>query len=441
MGNKLSCIHHLTLIMAVFLFLTGCTSSIDKNTDPGTESESDPAAGDIHLSIATWSGGESWKLQQQVADRYMSKHPNVHVTLRRIQYEHYKDTVLSQAEAGSADDLILLDNWLLAPLAEAGVITDLTPYIQSSNGIHTADYYQPILQFGQFRDKPYALPKDWSNMSVLYNKSIFDEAGIPYPTSGWTWEELVRTAGLLTARHDGTTAQWGLGFHLPTQDYLQPLLLAYSDGIIRPDGWQYEGYMNSEGMRQALQLFSGAWRDGILTFFRVDPDVDTFADGKVAMVVTGRWSIEQYKKMGSLSFGAVQLPVGPKGYGNMIFFGGWGLNEHSKHKAAAWDLLKYMSGPEGSRVFGDYGFSANKLVAEEKGQTLDPDFRVFMDDLSSIKTPPEYYDPFFLDTGAPALQAVLERIVNDSPPFDLQQALDEAARKADELLAVRSSRR
>jgi multiple sugar transport system substrate-binding protein len=48
-------------------------------------------------------------------------------------------------------------------------------------------------------------------MVLLYNKDLFDKAGIPYPNNNWKWEDLRNAAKKLTKNNngDGKTYQWG----------------------------------------------------------------------------------------------------------------------------------------------------------------------------------------------------------------------------------------
>src|SRR5260370_18341401 len=60
----------------------------------------------------------------------------------------------------------------------------------------------------------HALPKGSPPLALAYNKTLFDRAGIPYPTDDWTWDDFLRVARALTrdTRGDGAIDQWGSGF-------------------------------------------------------------------------------------------------------------------------------------------------------------------------------------------------------------------------------------
>ena len=41
------------------------------------------------------------------------------------------------------------------------------------------------------------------NLAVVYNTKIFEEAGVPFPTDEWTWEEFLETAAKLNNKEQG----------------------------------------------------------------------------------------------------------------------------------------------------------------------------------------------------------------------------------------------
>jgi multiple sugar transport system substrate-binding protein len=427
---------NLTFLLAFIIVLTGCSQSNQpSNVTPTAEgSKPSPEAGaeKIKLRMTTWSSASSLEMQQSVLDKYMKEHPNVSITFESVPNQ-YSEKLLSQFAIGDAPDIIMVGDSQVPLFAKNGGLADLTAFSKGANGINKNDFYEDVLKFGMYKDKLYAMPKDWTNMAVIYNKKLFDEAKLPYPEAGWTWEQMYDTAKKLTKRDGNKTVQWGLKLPGADQRRVHPLVFAYSDGIVSPDGQTYEGYMNSKDMVKAMQLFNDAYHKDKITPSSSDTDsfkgIDLFASGKVAMELNGRWPIENYLKNPELKFGTVSLPAGPKGGGNVIFYGGWGIYEKSKNKDAAWDVIKFMSSKGGAETFGDFAFVGYKPVAEAKGQPTDPNFKAFMDDMKNIKIVPEFLDPDYPKTGQPPFKQVLEKLLL-SGNVDIQKTLDEAAAEA-----------
>lgn len=63
----------------------------------------------------------------------------------------------------------------------------------------------------QWDGSTYMTPTDTGPLVIYYNKDIFDEKGVNYPSAGWTWDEFRSTVEILSyTRNDGTQVYgWG----------------------------------------------------------------------------------------------------------------------------------------------------------------------------------------------------------------------------------------
>lgn len=111
------------------------------------------------------------------------------------------DKVLVSLMAGDDIDIISRTPLQLEEFYNAGVLEPLDELAAS------ADYDMENI-YGEnltvFDDKTYGMPAYRDIWLTYYNKKIFDDAGIPYPTAeGWTWEKYVETAKQLTDASKG----------------------------------------------------------------------------------------------------------------------------------------------------------------------------------------------------------------------------------------------
>ena len=88
------------------------------------------------------------------------------------------------------------------------MLLDLTDKIKDSDLIDPENYPEDIWGLYTYDDKYYAVPKDIDTIALWYNKTLFDEAGLDYPTADWTWDDVTEAAKKLT-KDDGS--QYGLG--------------------------------------------------------------------------------------------------------------------------------------------------------------------------------------------------------------------------------------
>jgi len=123
--------------------------------------------------------------------------------------------LLYQAQDWAAGDKEgIPDVLFLSPVvtyAGQGVLEPLDPFIKAS-GYDTSDYWPSLLDFGKLKGTIYGLPRDIGIEVLYYNKDIFDEAGVSYPTNFWTWDDLKAAAKQLSKiTTSGRVQRYALG--------------------------------------------------------------------------------------------------------------------------------------------------------------------------------------------------------------------------------------
>ncbi|WNB92551.1 sugar ABC transporter substrate-binding protein [Bacillus sp. NEB1478] len=420
----------LALSLSFGLMLTGCSS--DSSSD-GNGKDGDK----VTLRVGTWEGGDGQAMQQKIADAYMAKHPDVKIVIESVP-DQYGTKLLTQIAAGDAPDIFQIGDGDIRTFMEKGALEELTPFVDGKSGIKEEDYYENVLNVGKIDDKLYTMPKDYSTLAVFYNKALFDKAGVDYPKAGWTWDDFYEISKKLTKKDNGKIVQWGVRLGGAEQRFLSPLLYSYGGSVISEDGTEIDGYFNSDGSKKALNLYHDMYFKDKVAPSTSDTEafkgVDLFSAGKVAMNLMGRWPVNDYKANPDLKFGTVEVPQGPNGKVNSIFYAGYGLYSKSKHKDAAWDYLKYLTGKEGAAVFADHAFTAVKSVAEEKGQTDDPVLKPFVDGIEDVQIFPELISPYYASSGARDVYMKFMEQFMTGKKMDVDKELDKAAKESDELL-------
>ena len=56
--------------------------------------------------------------------------------------------------------------------------------------------------------KQYGLPESFSNVVLIYNKDLFDQAGVSYPTDDWTQDDVQNAAEKIRALGDDIFGIW-----------------------------------------------------------------------------------------------------------------------------------------------------------------------------------------------------------------------------------------
>lgn len=266
-------------------------------------------------------------------------------------------TSIPAAEAGGVDKLLLM----LQTGQEVDIIYASTPVLQTYydagviepiNELAAADGYDMEKVFGDnlpvFNDgDTYGLPAFNDIWLTVYNKQIFDNAGVDYPTlTDFTWEKYVDTAKQLTNVSEGI---WG-SYMLDYDNY--NYMLATQKGA---KAYKEDGTANFDDplYKEALEFFYG-----LGNVEKVQPDITTYAadykwnsfvaDGDMGMWVIGGWALsmlpnqEQYPR--EWKAGIAPMPY-PEGYdpSTLAVAGCYGIPTSSKNQAAAFEAIKCIA--------------------------------------------------------------------------------------------------
>ncbi|ANE45811.1 hypothetical protein SY83_05305 [Paenibacillus swuensis] len=248
---------------------------------------------------------------------------------------------------GDTTDIVVLDNPLLAQkYSENGWLLPLND-LMSEASYDAEKIYGKYLT--KIEDKLYMLPTSATKWMVVYNKKIFDDAGVPYPTGeAWTWDEYIETAKKLTNKEKGIYGSYMLDY----DNYMYFQATQQGDGV---RGYKEDGTSNYDDpvFKQSLQFFGDLGnkhkiQPSWLEFKTKKLAWDGFMSGKYGMQFIGTWY------MGLLSnktnyprdwkAGMVQVPTMKAGEGNN--FGvtdGNGINKNSEHPKEALQFVQFAA--------------------------------------------------------------------------------------------------
>src|SRR5262249_43983578 len=66
--------------------------------------------------------------------------------------------------------------------------------------INVSDFNQALVKSATFDGKLYGITLGINSTSLIYNKSVFEKAGVPVPASNWTYDDLKNEAIALQAK-------------------------------------------------------------------------------------------------------------------------------------------------------------------------------------------------------------------------------------------------
>ena len=104
--------------------------------------------------------------------------------MQTAAYDDYFTSLQTQIAGGSAPDTFELNYENFVTYARSGALLDLTDLVTDPER-----YYPLALEGFSDGGVQYGLPATFSDVVLIYNKDLFDAAGLDYPTADWTWAD------------------------------------------------------------------------------------------------------------------------------------------------------------------------------------------------------------------------------------------------------------
>jgi multiple sugar transport system substrate-binding protein len=106
------------------------------------------------------------------------------------------DKLKSLAAAGTPPDLYYIAYYFPAEYFVAGMIVDVDTELKGDKewARQRADIFPSFLDSSSWAGKLIGIPGYTNNQAVIYNLGLLQQAGVPDPRQGWTWDDFKATA-------------------------------------------------------------------------------------------------------------------------------------------------------------------------------------------------------------------------------------------------------
>lgn len=294
---------------------------------------------------------------EKVAKSFMEKNPNIKVNILNIPGgDEYYNSINTQGVGGKLPDIFYTRTFDVTPFASKGWTTNLQPLIdRDAAEVNVKDFWPAEVEQMKYQGSLYALPYDFSNIGIVYNKKILDEAGIPEPKGDWDWQGLFDTAAKLVKKEGDKVTRWGMAVY-PWSWVWIGILYANGGKLFSDDNKQC--IINSKENQATFDFFVKQRQAGVYPEGGALPQgVDPFASGLVAMAFEGSWATQGRRESvgDKFVFDVTYFPKGSTGKRAISAAGGaWGIAANSKAVEQAWAFNKFLTSTD----------STNQLISE-----------------------------------------------------------------------------
>ena len=297
----------------------------------------------VHLSMAFWAEQSEIDRLDQLLEIWKADHPNVTLDYTYCAGPDYPTKLQVWFSSGKAPDVIRMSRDIFSPFASEDLFADLTPYLEASGS--AGCWEESLLDIFDFDGELLSLPYMYSNYVIAYNKDIFDEANLEYPTADWTETEFVELAKTLTSG-EGPEKTYGMWFggwvcELVRALYGEPKMYDTENMVMQAT--------NNEKFKAAFQLLGDLHKDGYCSN-EVTKTTTTggFVTGKYAMAIAQTGDIASYQKQigDNFKWDIVELPISETydtRWNTNMRLQGFGMSKTTEHPELAYDLIEYMT--------------------------------------------------------------------------------------------------
>ena len=344
----------LLALWMTLLLLSACSKS--PALSPKAQEEARPGLTTVRVAFPDAGGYQP--ILDPIITAFQHAHTNYRVEKVPMKTD-YANVVAEFLRDGKVD--VALVNGASPELVQPKLILDLGPYIRSSG----FDLGSVGVGSKQLQDNGtiYGLPLTAMPRVLLANVKLFEEAGVPLPQQGWTWEQFRDVARKLS-KGEGSRRQWGLGGH--SVEFMAQMMLLESTG--ESPAWR----ASETSVRDTLQY----WSTLVHTDRSAPPppndkqgplqrsmDTSLFWDGKAAMVLQA-WRPEMAQGT-SFKMALLPVPTSPGAKASLyVWYNALVLPANAPNADAGWEFLRFAAGPEGALALAQHGMLPMYMTAE-----------------------------------------------------------------------------
>ena len=267
---------------------------------------------DANVSLTLWTGQteNSEKILEGLAAEFEKAHPNVSIDVSSGASS--TDDLLQKLSAGfvgnSYPDISYAYGSWASELEGSGRTLDITSRVAEAD-VRWDEFPEGArLTARPTGKKTIGFPAIVDNLTLLYNKTIFDAAGVPYPTDQWTWDDLRATAKKLT---NPATSTYGYAYSVSGAENtvwkMWPQLWQNGGEILSPDQ-QTAAFDSDAGVKTLSFLRDMAITDRSVYLDQTDTKYEQlFRNNRIAMMASGPWVLYDLKTAGT-KYGVTLLP-------------------------------------------------------------------------------------------------------------------------------------
>ena len=388
------------------------------------------------VDLAFWNGftGGDGPLLLEIVNRFNEEHENINVAMNALEWAQFYSTLPSATSSGEGPDVAAMHLDQIATNAARGVIMPLDD-VAAGLELSESDFAGTVWNAGIYQDVRYGIPLDVHMYGFYYNKTLMEQAGLDPESPPQTRDEYM--AALEALKAEGIQGHWVSPFLFTGGHTFYSLLWQFGGDLFNED--VSEATWNSEAGVEAITWMRSLIEEGYSPAdVGQDAEHVAFQNDQNAFIWNGIWQINGYGDTEGLEWGVAQIPqIGDEravwaSSHNFVIPNNRGADPNKQQAAAV--FIDWVS--EQSLDWAKAGQVPARNSVRESAEFAElTEQNVFAEELDYVHFVPTV--PGIPDAMAEIETGVNEAILGSKEP---QQALDDAAQRANEALEANRER-
>jgi putative chitobiose transport system substrate-binding protein len=217
MAKKIRFTAFLLIVAMVFSMLAACTKSNTAAKDTGTgATPAATTAAKKDVTLKFWTISLSPNFDAYVNGRikiFEDANPGIKVKWTDLPYGSMENKLLTSIAGGAAPDVVNLNTGMALTLAGKNALVDLN---KEATDEQRAIYFPDLYNSTKLGSSVYAFPWYFGLSAFIYNKKIYEDAGLDPNSPPKTWEEMKQQSIIIKQK----TGKYGfVPTYNPPQDF------------------------------------------------------------------------------------------------------------------------------------------------------------------------------------------------------------------------------
>jgi multiple sugar transport system substrate-binding protein len=293
-------------------------------------------------TITFWERSSESAITQPLVDAYNASHAT-QVQLTLIPPGDFPTKFGAAAASGNVPDVAAVDLVLMPSFTTAHQMMDITSFAHSISFFSTLS--KGHLRQATYKGKIYGVPYDAESSLLIYNKTLFQQAGLNPNKPPKTWAQIEADSKKITKLGNGVYGYYMAGNCGPCNAFeMIPHIWADHGNLLNSSGTK--ATVNTSAVKDFLTFYHRMWTEGQMPPGAATDNganfVGAFLSGKIGMEDLGQFMIGVAKGMPSLKIGVTYIPGKTGGWASFDGGDDIGIPKGSKHVKEAETFIRWV---------------------------------------------------------------------------------------------------